>query len=714
MNKRLALAVVFSLAGLFPARAEDYGGFIEVETEEDLLDLLSLQEIDQEEFETLRELLQNGVELNSASRDELYALPNLTYADVDAVLEYRQQAGRISDPLELINAGVLEEKKLLSIAPFLLVEEGKVSGFAFKGRARLAGVWVAGDENAPPSELSLRAEAWQNLRAGLAALLTRGLISDVRYDPNRQALSALEPTVQFHLPKYYLEWKTPTWHLVAGTFRAGFGQSLTFDNTALSRPNGFVPDDTIYTNQDLARACRESTGELDQSPCSGDEAYQYQTPDYRWTERLRGVGVGLRRLEARKGWVQAHGFFSFQTRSIYQYEIYDRGRCADPTDDLDPACAAPYVFKRQDDPLSPAPRFSYQTLPDMYNEMLGGASLAYFFDRRTRIGLTGYGATVDWLVEGLDLDFQEWSRTPYGGPFGAVGLDGSLGVGVADIGAEFSRSLDSQPAGGGYAFLVRSTFTFRKHEFDAAFRYYDQDFANPYARPPAAPDEYDGLRARDETGLRLRYRGKTGDWSLVTLFDFWAPPSSGMLRLRLWQRADVELASWFRPGVWLEYQDRDLSESGRGNCFEVPVDTVEGEPVPCTGEKVQAGLALRFFPLKKMSLSLKYQHRFLDDGDSRYTEKMRQDLSLWAIFGWWISQDFKLGARVRYLNEALDAADYLEDSLWFYAEALWRLPKTFAVKLRYEFYQWLDERDSTVRRQPNPAHWLRLELEAFF
>ncbi len=697
-----------------PSQADDYGGFIEVESEEDLRDLLSLQEIDEEEFETLREMLEEGVNLQTATRDELYALPNLTYEDVDAILAFREEAGGIPDPAALVTAGVLDERKLLSLAPFIIVEEGTASWFAVRGRARMLGTWVVKDEGSPPAALTAQAESFKHLKAGLVAVLTRQRLGDVRYDPNRGALSAEAPSAQFHLPKFYLEWKTPEWHLLAGTYRIGFGQRLTFDNTTLTLPNGIRIDDTLYISQDLSRACRESEAEQGESPCAGDLAYEYQTPDYRWTDRLRGAAVGLRRLETGSGWLQAYGFFSYQTRSIYQYEIYDRERCPDPTDDDNPDCAAPWAYKRQDDLLAPTSRFSYQTLPDMYNEMLGGANLAYFFDRRTHIGVTGYGAGIDWLVEGMQLDFQEWSRTPYGGPFGAVGVDAALGIGVADLGAEVTRSLDSQPAGGGFAALVRSTFTFKKQEFEASLRYFDDDFANPYARPIAAADEYDGLRARDETGLRLRYSGKAGDWQLRSLLDFWVLPSTGAPRLRLWNRADVELLPWFRPGVWLEYQDRDVTESGRGACFEVSTEMVEGEPVPCSGEKVQAGVALRFYPLKRMTLALKYQHRFLDDGSSRYANKMRQDMSLWLTFGWWISDDLKIAARLRYLNEAFDANDYLEQSAWFYLEGVWRLERALRVKLRYELYAWLDDRASTEARVPNPAHWLRLELEARF
>ena len=696
------------------AGAEDYGEFIQVETEEDLLDLLSAQELQDDDYETLRELLQDGMDLNSASRDELYSLPNLTYADVDAILDYRREAGRIHHPADLVAAGVLEERKLLAIAPFLVVVEEKPAAWATHGRVRYLGTYVAGDERVPAMALAARVSSLRHLEAGLVGVLTRQRLGDVRYDPNRGALSAEPPGVQFHLPKFYLQWQDRRWHLLAGTYRIGFGQRLTFDNTTLSLPNGIRLDDTLYTNQDLSRSCRESEAEQGVSPCAGDARYQYQSPDYRWTDRLRGMAVGLKKLELGSGWLQAYGFASYQTRSIYQYEIYDAAACADPTNDSDPDCAAPWVYKRRDDLLEPTTRFSYQTLPDMFNELLGGGNVSYFFDRRSHLGVTGYGADIRWLVQGMTLDFQEWSRLPYGGAFGALGVDGAWGRGAMDLAAEVARSFDGQPGGGGMAALLRSTFTVGKHEFEGVLRYYDTDFANPYARPVSAPDEYDGLRARDESGLRMRYTGKVGDWQLRGLLDFWGVLSDQQARLRLWTRVDYELSSWLLPGLWFEAQDRDLASSGRHNCFEVPVETSEGEPVPCSGEKYQLGVQLRLLPLRRLALTVKYQHRFLDDGRSNYDDKMRQDSSLWLVMNWWATDSLRLRVRLRYLNEALDAGDYLEQSLWAYLEGLWKLDRTLRVKLRYEIYAWLDDRTSTRERNPNPAHWLRLELEARF
>src|SRR5690606_16869486 len=145
----------------------------------------------------------------------------------------------------------------------------------------------------------------------------------------------------------------------------------------------------IYRGTSLTRACKESAGELP-SPCTGEARYAYATPDYRWRESLRGVAAGARRIELGAGWLQVYGFASYETRSIYQYEIYDRAACVDPRDDDDPACAAPDVFLRRDDLLAPTTEVAFQTLPDMFGEAIAGGNLTYFTSDRGRVGVTAY------------------------------------------------------------------------------------------------------------------------------------------------------------------------------------------------------------------------------------------------------------------------------------------------------------------------------------
>lgn len=709
----LVLALVLSGAS---ARAADYGLFVDIETEEDLLDLLTSEEISESAFETLRELLQGGVDLSTADRERLYTLPNLTYADVDAILAYRKEAGHVRDPAALVTAGALSEKKLGAIAPFLILRDQKVRPYDTKGRLRYGTTFMSGDRVAPSMFLQARVQTLRQLDLGLTMMVTRTWVGSPVYDPNRDALAATPPKVRFKVPKFHAQWNTDKFQVLVGSFRIGFGQRLIFDNTGQYNPNGIRVDDTLYITQGSGRACRESQGELAESPCAGDLRYKYQSPDYRFTNRLRGVAFGLKKISVgKKHWMQVYGFASMQTHSIYQYQIYDRARCSDPRNDSDPNCSAPYVFRILSDRLAPTSRYSYSSLPDMYNELLAGGNVTYFFSRRNFVGVTGYGSSIQWLVDGIDLDFQEWARIPFGGPFGAVGVNAAWGHDFADLFMEVGHTFDNMPSKGGLGAILRAVFTIKKQELELSTRYYDKGFANPHSRPISAPDQYEGLRARDELGFRAKYSAQLKDVQVRTLADYWAEPSSWTHKLRLRTRLDYEVATWFRPGVWVDYQDRDLSHTGRDNCYAQIIEyDWEGEPIACRGEKIDVGLQLKFQPIRMLTLTAYYQHRFTDDGNRRFLDSFRMDSSAWLLAMIAPTKDLRIRARVRYRYWDIQHNDYLEHSLWTYLEVAWWYKRMFRVKGRLEVMKMLDRRESSLLRHTDPEVWARLELEYRF
>lgn len=114
------VAALLASAGPSVAHATPYEVFIDVGSEDDLYDLVATQQISDETFEILRTLLARGVDLDRATREELYSLPNLTYDDVDAILAFRKAQGYVGDPAGLVAAGALTDGKLLSIAAFLI------------------------------------------------------------------------------------------------------------------------------------------------------------------------------------------------------------------------------------------------------------------------------------------------------------------------------------------------------------------------------------------------------------------------------------------------------------------------------------------------------------------------------------------------------------------------------------------------------------------
>ena len=650
---------------------------------------------------------------------EIYALPNLTYDEVDRILAYREEAGRIGDPTALVGAGALTEERLLQIAPFLVVGGQFDSLGATNGRVRFVAVGAPTDGRAPSMSLQARVSTLRHLTVGVSMLATRLRVGDVRYDPGRDALSATPATTRFRVPKFFAEWQNDHVQLVLGTFRAGFGQRLTFDNSDRFTPNGIYLDDAIFWSPGTSTRCRESTGELTDSPCAGAAGSEYVTSDLRWRNGLTGIGIGIPHIKLGESWLQLYAWGSYQTQSIYQYEIYDRGRCDDPRADTD-ECSSPDVFRRRDDPLEPTSRFSFQTLDDLYAEVLGGANATLFFNRRAHIGVTGYAAHARWLTEGIDLDFQEWASRPFGGGvYGAVGVDAAIGFGIWDGFLEIAHTFDDmEGGGGGLGLILRNTLTWNRNELELVARYYDEDFANPFGRPIAGPDEVDGNRARDEVGGRIRFTGTPVEGlNLRASADFWSQRSDGQPKLLVFVRADYQLGEVVRPGLWVQYQNRDLSESGTRQdvCFSVSTENDEnGEPVPCSGEQIHVTGRLQLQLGRRASIMAQYRHEWLDDGSSIFDDSMRQDVSAFVSVRANPIDPLRIVFRTRFLFEDIENRDRMEQSIWAYLSLSYRFPNRLTLSVRYDVQHYLDTRAATDLRSPNPEHWGRLELQQRF
>jgi hypothetical protein len=354
----------------------------------------------------------------------------------------------------------------------------------------------------------------------------------------------------------------------------------------------------------------------------------------------------------------------------------------------------------------------------MYADLTGGGNLALSTGRRAHVGITGYGTSVNWLVDGLELDFQEWSRYPFGGPFGAVGVDGAFGAGRFDFFGEVTRSFDSMPdGGGGLAGLLRWVTTFEKYnELETSVRYYDKNFKNPYARPISAADVFEGVRARDEMGLRLRYSARLVErLNLRGNTDLWRAASGGNPDLLVYGRSDLELTHQYGVGLWALYQDKDLGRGGVGQCFETGGDDEfgeEGEPLGCGGEKYQATGRFRYSPTRRYTVTAQYQHELV--ADERYETRFRQDQSMTVTGSARVQDDLRLRGRARYLYEDISDKAYRERSVWTYLDATYSLRKRDKMRVRYDMYVYLDERDATMQRVPSPEHWFWLEYESRF
>jgi len=665
------------------ASAAQYEVFIDIETEQDLYDLLITEQISAASFDALLLLRQTRVDLNRAARQDLYLLPNLDYAEVDRILSYRKEATSIHSLDELIAAGALAPNLARSIRPFILVLDSSVGGSQTNAFLRLQARWTGRHDRLPPAfALQARVQAIGNLDTGLAAALTRNALRRVRWDPSRDALSAESEGVRFEVPKLYVEWEDEKWEVVAGTYRIGFGQRLTFDVTDQVTPNGSFGDYELRPGDALVLRCNRAPGELRETPCSSGAQVRV-TPDYSWTNRLAGVAIGLKKLHLRQGWLQAYAWGSYQVHRMAQTELVDAARCDNPHRNQDPRCSAPPVYVGGRDRTAPAATARFATLPAMYAEALAGANVSYFWNDRAHLGVTGYGAMPRSLIEGANLGFQEFSRKPFGGPFGAIGVNAAFGFGQRDFFAEVARSFDSQrQGGGGYAAFVRSVTTRPKSELDVSLRYYGSHYANPYARPVSAPDELDGLRARDEAGGRFRATAPLGRHVVLrALLDGWRALSTGALNALLFARTDWRITSRWTWATWAEYRN------GSAQRFVVATQ-------------------LAYEPVRRFRISGQARYRWAGKlgGD-----RLQQDLA--AIVNVTARPVDRLRVRCRLRYDFDDVWDNhrLVQSLWVYLNVAVTLRDRDALRLRYDFRGFFDERESTLSRVPNPEHWLGVE-----
>jgi hypothetical protein len=284
-----------------------------------------------------------------------------------------------------------------------------------------------------------------------------------------------------------------------------------------------------------------------------------------------------------------------------------------------------------------------------------------------------------------------------------------------DVFAEVAHSFDSmEDGGGGLGAIVRGVASWEKNVVETSFRYYDTHYANPYAGPISAPDEYDGLRARDEVGGRVSYTGMLQKrFNLRALADLWRQPSDDATKVLLRLRGDIDVTKQFRWGLWGQFEDKGLGDGGREQCYEIPTEEDEnGEPIPCAGQKLQLTGRARYAPSKKWSLAGQLQHELLDD--QRYDDKFRQDVSAWLILRISPADSVRVTARSRYLFEDISDNEYLQQSWWNYVDFTYRLPSRYRLRVRYDLVLYLDDRSRTQERVPSPENWLWLELEAKF
>ncbi len=139
-HRKITILMIFSLLFLAPLiLGYDYGvDLSDVTSEDDLRDLAGEWdydaeeyvdgEITNEEYETLKDLFDNKVNLNTADRDELYNLPEIGYNLADRIIEYRKKYGLFKSKEEIKKIPGITLEIYEQIEPFIEARERRVGG----------------------------------------------------------------------------------------------------------------------------------------------------------------------------------------------------------------------------------------------------------------------------------------------------------------------------------------------------------------------------------------------------------------------------------------------------------------------------------------------------------------------------------------------------------------------------------------------------------
>lgn len=715
------LAVCLLLAAA--AQGAIYESDITSDSEEELLELEQRGEISEDTAETLMELLREGVDLNSAAAEQLYDLPGLTYPDVDAILEYRKSKGRIDDPTELVAAGALTEEQLIQIAPFIRIDAARPVwpvGGKFHAQSR----FTTTDNVPPPTLLTARLRGPLDLSGGFMAFTTRRRAAKPLYDETTDALKSAGFSYTPHLPRFFLQWKPGQTRLVVGTFTIGFAERLTLDNTRRITPRGIYLVDDYRRENELTKTCKLSGAELLVDPTNGCDLSEgnnlYITPDYHWREVFRGVAGSVEDMRLGEvATMSLYGFASYQQRSLYQYELYDRRSCEDPSDDKNSLCRAPPIYLHDG-----TTRLVFSTLGDVFDELTTGGHLTFKPSHRFTFGATSFASVPFFTQQPMQLDFQEYSRYPTGGTFGAVGIDAKATFSGFNFFLEGAHNFDGRITNnkqGGWGVEQRTTFGSKHQAFELSLRLYDTGFGTPYARPIASPDLLEGQRARNEAGARFRWAARWSEnWTSHFIANFWVNPypiegsmPAGTTNLYALARLDFTGWTFFQPAVLIDIRNKNLASTEHGTCASGTIVLTEGAPLTCGGDFYKFGARIEVLPRNRYFKAALLGSITLRD-DYKYRDRFRVDAQASVEFRSHPTDFLQFRLRSKYLNEDTENAAYLETSWWSFLEAVWIPTRGTRIGIRYDLYVWLDQRASTANRIPNPEHRFQLDLRTSF
>jgi len=636
------------------AHAFDYSVTISVKTEDDIYELVSSGDITEEEAARLVAVFQTKINLNRATAEELYVLPDVSVELSRAIVADREAQGRFNAPRELSRVAGMTPAILQQALPFIVARPSVLNQFApITGTLTIKGAWSydAGLEVTPLEEAELGRsyrvrdlgldtlpEGYLQFRGAMGSRLEVGLlatssedISKFQFDEANQRFQATWGRPLLALRKVYARIEEKEWEAILGTYTIGFGQKLVFDESGRYNPNGFYGDDQANSASNFP------------------SVRQY----FSYTQELFGLAATYNGIELGPTTVELTGFYSRRPYDLGQYELALPAREANDTSNV--------VM------LGDAALYGV-ILPNFYQEQIAGSHVTFRLDKRTYVGATAYYANVIKPFEFTFTSDLPSSRDA----FGAAGLDFGAALWRFQLNGEYAVMDNRSQA----AFL-RSVLDIPNGEILVSLRAYGRDFDNPHSSGFSDVDVLERERDRDEMGAYFKGAYRFNRYLTTRLsYNIWYRSSLEVWRNEIFGQLIVNPSRAWKFDLWGLTKDKNLALDGRNRSYESGTTgtlgglTLQDDATDSTvvvddddepdGTKTQLGLRMTSKAIRDLTVQGSYRRLYEDSARTYYTRECLIE------YDWQVGQDVwvKLSGRPFAGSQATVRMRYMDEDVY--------------------------------------------------
>lgn len=626
-----------------------------IQNQDDLDELFMQGEISEQTRDNLSDLLQNPLDVNSASVEQLYELPGITLWMAKQIVKQRNLSGTFNRSqfmqLEFITPSLFEQ-----ITPFITFQKRSL-GISFVEQVKPQQEFTLSplySNDHPLQSYFVWRFKQANHHAGL--LLTQRELTQVQFNPGSGYLASNGPDNYVNFDAVYYADKHPNFTWILGNYNAGFAHGLTFHNSPRRESEGLSVQFPVYQDQ--------TTGRIHQP------------------RKLLGTAMSMRRKLLQNDLITTV-FFSNQRHDLYQYDIQygaDQtflsllGECDTPgQEQFDFTCGEDGQWHSNQILDEFGENVSFTTIRDAFDETLAGTHVAYQFGDN-EIGATHYQSTIRYNFSAPDIVFSPSATYPQTNKLHSTGINAVRKFTFSQISFELSRSQNE-----GWANYVRWLWSKDRSEYKLAYRFYHARYANPHNKAPAARDEYQGLAQSNEEGMLFEGKSQLASFPYHYRLDLWRQPFVNLDGKLLHDASPLNALFYFQIKSNIGTQhllsselyllNKDIENNGRGRSYE------SGDE---QGERRKWSAQYRSKQWWPLSYSLRYQSIWQDIASAN---RFHREFNINAKLNVQLKKH-RFGLYHTYYNEPLVLND--DDNLRFrsYVHYEYKLSKISHFKMR--------------------------------